>query len=108
MSLDRVGRRRKQRALSPLPHSEEPEDAREHAHIGAQRIEGCEAAGGECVFGSGGREAGEERGERQRGVADCEESGVYAGGGGNDAAEVGEDAVGSGEVEGEPGLEGFD
>ena len=27
---------------------------------------------------------------------------------GDDAAEVGEDAVGFGEVEGEPGLEGFD
>lgn len=56
----------------------------------------------------GGGEAGEERGDGEGGVAEGEEGRVDAGGGGDYAAEVGEEVVGFGEVEGEPGLEGFD
>ncbi|KFZ11398.1 hypothetical protein V502_07556, partial [Pseudogymnoascus sp. VKM F-4520 (FW-2644)] len=108
VALQRIRRRREDSTLTPLPHAEEPEQAREHAHIGAEGVEGCEAAGGEGVLCGGGGEAGEERGDGEGGVAEGEEGGVGAGGGRDDAAEVGEDAVGFAEVEGEPGLEGFD
>lgn len=108
MSLYRISRRIEDRALSPLPHAEKPKEAREHAHIGAEGVECCEAAGGECVLFGGGGEASEERGDGEGGVAGGEEGAVDASGRGDDAAEVGEDAVGFGEVEGEPGLEGFD
>ncbi|KFX88005.1 hypothetical protein O988_09191, partial [Pseudogymnoascus sp. VKM F-3808] len=62
VALNRISRRREDGALAPLPDTEEPEEARKHTHIGAQRVEGCEAAGGEAVLGGVGGEAGDERG----------------------------------------------